>query len=245
MTVDCARTGSKLLRLSSKVRTFHLRRFLATYIRFRRDMITIHTEADITDELRSFDANEWKLAPLLRGAFKLTKQGKQKVDQSSRRIFPYCLRAFGPAQTCLLERMIVSNWWLNLDRVELAAKTTELAKLFEEPRVSATLRNNYDPSKPKAIGVFDIHDLGRKRAEDSHSNHMLHGGKERRNFTDAPVTNAQLRDKAIRLPEAKAQQNQEDDLSFQNYRRKFSRHLCLLRTSPDSCNLCLHTRQAR
>ena len=36
---------------------------------------------------------------------------------------------------------------------------------------------------------------------------MLHGGKERRNFTDAPVTNAQLRDKAIRVPEAKAQQN--------------------------------------
>jgi hypothetical protein len=70
-----------------------------------------------------------------------------------------------------------------------------------------TLRNNYDPSKPKAIGLFGTHDLRRKCTEDSHSNHILHGGKERRNFTDAPLTNAQLRDKAIRLPEAKAQQN--------------------------------------
>ena len=69
-------------------------------------MITIHTEADVTDELRSFDANEWKKAPLLRAAFKLAKQGKQKVGQSSRRIFPYCLHAFEPIQTCLLERMV-------------------------------------------------------------------------------------------------------------------------------------------
>ena len=46
-----------------------------------------------------------------------------------------------------------------------------------------------------------------KRAEDSHSNRILHGGKERRNFADAPVTNTQLRDKPIRLPESRAQQN--------------------------------------
>jgi hypothetical protein len=85
--MDCTRTGSKLLRLSSKVPTFRLRRFLATYIRFRHDMITIHTEADGTDELRNFDANEWKKAPLLRAAFKLAKQGKQKVGQLSRRMF--------------------------------------------------------------------------------------------------------------------------------------------------------------
>jgi hypothetical protein len=120
------------------VRTFRLRRFLAAYIRFRRDIITIHTEADVVDKLRSFDAKEWKKAPLLRAAFKLAKQGKQKVGQSSRRIFPYCLRAFGPPQTCLLERMIVAHCWLNLDQFEQAAKTTELAvtpvaKLFEEP----------------------------------------------------------------------------------------------------------------
>ena len=149
-TLNCARTDSKLLCLSSKVRTFRLRRFLAAYIRFRRDIITIHTEADVVDKLRSFDAKEWKKAPLLRAAFKLAKQGKQKVGQSSRRIFPYCLRAFGRAQTCLIERMIVTNWWL-----KQAAKTTELEKLYEEPHVSATLRNNYDPSKPKAIGVFE------------------------------------------------------------------------------------------
>ena len=87
--------------------------------------------------------------------------------QSSRRIFPYCcLRAFGPAQTCLVERMIVANWWLNLYRGEQATKTTEFAaKLFQEPPVSATLRNNYDPSKnPKAIGVLDVPDL-RKHAQ--------------------------------------------------------------------------------
>ena len=58
--------------------------------------------------------------------------------------------------------MIVVNWWLNLDRVEQAAKTTELAK---EPRIlSETLRNNYDPSKPKAIGVLDTPDLRKKTA---------------------------------------------------------------------------------
>ena len=91
-------------------------------------MITIHTEADITDELRSFDANEWKLAPLLRAPFKLPKQGKQIVGQSSRHIvFPYCLFVFGPAQKIIHKRIIVVNWWLNLDRFEQATKTTELA----------------------------------------------------------------------------------------------------------------------
>jgi hypothetical protein len=74
-------------------------------------------------------------------------------------MFPYCLLAFGPAQTCLRERMIVVTWWLNLDRDEQAAKLADVAKLFEEPRKSAKLRNNYDLSKPKAIGVFDDYDL--------------------------------------------------------------------------------------
>jgi len=38
-----------------------------------------------------------------------------------------------------------------------AAKTSELAELLEEPRVSATLRsNNYDPSKTKAIYTADL-----------------------------------------------------------------------------------------
>jgi hypothetical protein len=99
-------------------------------------MIDIHTEADVTnEELCNFDANGWRLAPLLRAAFKLTKQAKQKVGQSSQRIFPYCLRAFGPPQMCLLECMIMANWWLNLNRLEQAAKMTEVAKLFKEPRV--------------------------------------------------------------------------------------------------------------
>ena len=90
------------------------------------------------------------------------------------------------------------NWWLNLDRFEQAAKLTKVATFFEEPRVSATLQNNYSPpSKPKVIGVFDDYKLHMKCAEDSHPNHILHGGKEWRNFADARVVNAQLRDKAI------------------------------------------------
>ena len=106
------------------MRTFRLRRFLAAYIRFRRDIITIHTEADVVDKLRSFDAKEWKKAPLLRAAFKLAKQGKQKVGQSFSRIFPYCLLVFGPAQTCLYERTIMVK--SGLGRV----KTTRLIRYY-------------------------------------------------------------------------------------------------------------------
>ena len=38
----------------------------------------------------------------------------------------------------------------------------------------------------------------RRRAEDSHSNQILNGGKKRKKVADVPVTNAQLRDKAVR-----------------------------------------------
>jgi hypothetical protein len=134
--------------------------------------------------------------------------GKERQTKRRPAVSAHVSVAFGPAQTCLRERMIVVNWWLNLDRDEQAAKLADVAKLFKEPRVSAQLWNNYDPSKPKAIGVFDDCDLRMERAEDMiHSNHILHGGKEWRQFAHAPVTNAQLRDKAIRLPEAEAQQN--------------------------------------
>jgi hypothetical protein len=92
------------------------------------------------------------------------KARQKKVGQPSPHIFPYCLRSFGPAQTCLHERMIAVNWWWNLDLVEQGAKTAEFAtKLVEEPGVSKMLRNKYDPSKPKAIGVFDTPDLRSRR----------------------------------------------------------------------------------
>jgi hypothetical protein len=92
-------------------------------------------------------------------------------------VLPPCIWTSADVSTRTHARVVI--WWLNLDRVELAAKTTELAKLFEEPRVSTTLRNNYDPSKPTAIGVFEITpDLRGIRAEDSQSHHILHGGKE-------------------------------------------------------------------
>jgi hypothetical protein len=41
-------------------------------------MITIQTEADVIDELRSFDANEWKLAPLLQADFNWQNKANKK-----------------------------------------------------------------------------------------------------------------------------------------------------------------------
>ena len=80
--------------------------------------------------------------------------------------------------------------------------------------LSATLRNNCNPSKSKAIGVFDAPDLWKRRAENIQSNHILHGGKQRKKVADAPVTNAQLRDKAVCFPEAKAQRHLKKRWSF-------------------------------
>ena len=127
------------------------------FVKVERDHTVFHSS--VPPALGDLKAPEWKKAAVLKSTFTKPATGKQRKRQQSPLRFPFCLLVFGPAATSLQERLIVINWWLNLTKEEQDAVWKKLNKYFCAPNVSAELLNQYDPKKPKAIGMADTLEL--------------------------------------------------------------------------------------
>lgn len=176
------------------------------FVDVKRDHV-VYWDA-LPQELQDLNAPKWKRASFLKKSFTTPPTGHQTTRQKSPLKFPFCLLTFGPAATCVRERLIVVNWWLNLSKDEQEAVWESVRRLFFHPTVSADLLNPVNPNDPKAVGSADKMPLRKKRLQESQSYDRVHGEKKKRKHRgDYPKTNPQLRDYAVHEPEANIQKN--------------------------------------
>lgn len=177
------------------------------------DRVYVHVQRDhkvlctyVPPELQILNAPEWQDGNYLKNTFTKPHSGTAKPRHKTHLQFPYCLLVFGPAATSLRERLIVINWWLNLSKKEQKDVTASvIRRRFLRPSKSSELILSADPNNPKAIGSADTQELREEHTKTTHAHKLLKGGPmKRQKVNDLPKTNAQLRDLAVRVPEARA-----------------------------------------
>jgi hypothetical protein len=175
------------------------------FLKVERNHVMFHADAPAV--LHNLGAPEWKESSYLKRHFTLPPKGRQRTPQQAHYSFPTCLLVFGPAASSLCERLIIINCWLNLAKDQQKVTWKMLKTYFLRPTVSAELLNQYNPDDPKVQGILDNRMLRVKRVEGSQSHKLVHGGNKQKKWGDPAWTNSQLRDLAVRFPEANIQVN--------------------------------------
>lgn len=172
------------------------------FLKVSRDSKVYHAEPPSV--LHQMDAPDWKDAQYLRRTFTKPPTRRQKKPQQSHYAFPICLILLCDS---VRERLIVINEWLNMSKEKQKEANAQFSRLFVTPSKSAELSIQYDPENPKAIGRADKLELRKTKAQEMHSGKLLDSKKRRVSCSDAPKSNAQLRDTTVKLPESRAQVN--------------------------------------
>lgn len=159
-------------------------------------MKVVYNELDVPLAMREdLDTPEWKKNEILKNLFKILAAN---CGSGSRK--PKCVTKMFPIGLLLFkvhERMILVNWWIQLNGKEQDTKWEFYNKIFLSPRTSPNLMNRYDCRNPKAIGRLDSLVLREKRVKESHSYVLLHGGRTRKKVTDKIKLIAHLRDNIL------------------------------------------------
>lgn len=179
----------------------------AKFIEFARSdkMKVVFNNTIVPAELKSLNAPDWKNGKKLKAVFKIPPVGaKARVSKEVDIQYPYCVVALAGTTK---DRLIVLNWWAQLPKEKKKLWINKYKKLFVTPSKSAKLLNGYNSENPQMQGIFDSQELRQTYVDNSHSAAIIDGGCKRKRFSDAPKTNAQLRDEAVKKSEARCQKH--------------------------------------
>jgi len=169
---------------------------MVEFVDVKEDHKVVYIEDDLQEFMKDINNNFWQDAKELKKTFKLPAGTlpRQRVARQVNLAFPYCLLA---TATELHERLIVVNWWLNLNHDSQKEKYAFLKTKFDRPRASTIRTYEYNKDDPRYQGVADNLELRKKAAKESRSWEILEGGRKRKSQSAAARTDRQVRDRSV------------------------------------------------